>query len=186
MTTLNTPSGNESLPPFAATLLTLEPRTVPSNAAGAGVVRWLEQVAATAATAGVVGASGAPVYRLRAPVAVPEEQPLDAFDALLVETEADPKQAEMLAAGRQWVAQAFYKDEHRTLAGLRLAAGLSQRQLGERFGIGQQHISRYESGKHKPSLDTAHQMARALGVDLDTYFNAWQATVATTTPVPKP
>jgi DNA-binding XRE family transcriptional regulator len=117
---------------------------------------------------------------------VPEEHPLDAFDALLAEAEADPKQAEMLAAGRQWVAQAFYKDEHRTLAGLRLAAGLSQRQLGERCGIGQQHISRYESGKHKPSLDTAHQMARALGVDLDTYFNAWQATVATTTHAPKP
>jgi hypothetical protein len=29
-------------------------------------------------------------------------------------------------------------------------------------------------------------MARALGVDLDTYFNAWQATVATTTHAPKP
>jgi len=116
----------------------------------------------------------------------PEGQPLDAFDALVAEAEADPQQAEMLAAGRQWVAQAFYKDEHRTLAGLRLAAGLFQRQLGERCGIGQQHISRYESGKHKPSLDTAHQMARALGVSLDTYFNAWQSTVATATAAPKP
>lgn len=192
MTTLNTPFGNESFPPFAATLLTLEPRTVPSNAAGAGVVRWLGPVAAAAATAataagaGVVGAGGAPVYRLRPPAAVPEEQPLDDFEALLTEAEADPQQAELLAAGRQWVAQAFYQDEHRTLAGLRLAAGLSQRQLGERCGIGQQHISRYESGKHKPSLDTAHQMAHALGVDLDTYFNAWQATVAKSTAVPTP
>lgn len=105
-------------------------------------------------------------------------QPSDAFDELLSEAEQDREQAALLAAGRQWVAQAFYQGEHRTLAGLRLAAGLSQRQLGERCGLGQQHISRYESGKHKPSIDTAHDMARALGVDLDTYFSAWQATAA--------
>ena len=163
------------------TSLTLEPPMVPSNAVGR-VVRW---VGHTAAATGAVGPGRPQVYRMRASLAAPESQPRDAFDALLDETEADPKQAEMLAAGRQWVAQSFYQGEHRTLAGLRLAAGLSQRQLGELCHLGQQHISRYESGKHKPSLDTAHELARALGVDLDTYFSAWQATVTSAAEVPK-
>lgn len=182
MTTLNTPSANESLPRYAMTLQTLEPNTLPSNTAG-HAIHWFGRAAAPIGTVGPVGTQ---VYRMRAAAAEPETQSPDAFDELVAEAEADPAQAESLAAGRQWVAQAFYQDEHRTLAGLRLAAGLSQRQLGERCGLGQQHISRYESGKHQPSLDTAHEMARALAVDLDTYFTAWQATVATAAAVPKP
>jgi len=182
MTTLNTPSGNESLPRYVMTLLTPEPSALPSNTAGNPVHWWGRVAAATVA----FGPGVAQVYRMRAAAAEPEAQSPDAFDELVAEAEADPAQAELLAAGRQWVAQAFYQDEHRTLAGLRLAAGLSQRQLGERCGLGQQHISRYESGKHKPSLDTAHEMARALYVDSDTYFTAWQATVATAPAGTKP
>ena len=182
MTTLNTPSGNGSSPRYVMTTLTLEPRTVPSNTVG----RVMSPLGHATATTGAAGSGGPQIYRMRADGGAPQARPLDDFDAMLAEAEADPEQAEILAAGRQWVAQAFYQGEHRTLAGLRLAAGLSQRQLGERCDIGQQHVSRYESGKHKPSLDTAHEMAQALGVDLDTYFQAWQATVATATAVPKP
>lgn len=164
------------MPPYAATSPTPEARIVTTNELAPGIVRsWR----ATLGAARVANAGSGPVYMLRPDAAAPIPSPQDAFEALLEDAEADTVQSAALAQGRQWVAQAFYQGEHRTLAALRLAAGLSQRQLGQRCSLGQQHISRYESGKHKPSLDTAHGMARALGVDLDTYFAAWQATVAT-------
>ncbi len=117
-------------------------------------------------------ASAAPcvVYSVTPMAAVTTD---DAFDALLEEMESDPASAEHLRAGRRWVAQAFYDDEP-TLASLRLAAGLSQKQLGMAAGLEQSHISRYESGKHAPGLDTADALAAALGVDLNTFGKAWQ------------
>lgn len=102
------------------------------------------------------------------------------FDALVSEMDAEPVDAAHLAAGRQWVAQAFYRDRH-TLASLRLATGLSQRQFGERCGLAQPHISRYESGRHEPTLTTAQTMAQALGVNLEVFVAAWGNTVAAST-----
>lgn len=97
------------------------------------------------------------------------------FDALVSEMEASPADAQALADGRRWVGQQFYA-QGMTLAGLRLAAGLSQRQLAEACGIEQPHVSRYESGRHEPSLTLAARMAGALGVGLDTLFAAWSST----------
>lgn len=94
------------------------------------------------------------------------------FDALLAEMERDPKAARQLRAGRKWVGKTFY-DPAPTLASLRLAAGLSQRQLGQACGLEQSHVSRYESGRLEPGLVTARAMAQALQVDLDSYFVAW-------------
>ena len=96
------------------------------------------------------------------------------FDALLGELEAAPADAAQLADGRRWVAQELYA-ETPTLASLRLAAGMSQRQLAEACAIEQPHVSRYESGRHEPKLGIAVRWAAALGVDVETLYAAWAA-----------
>jgi DNA-binding XRE family transcriptional regulator len=128
------------------------------------------------ATRTVAGTHGAQVlhFQLPSPPAIRGDAD---FDAFLAEMEADPAGAQSLAEGRQWVAEQFYEGAH-TLARLRLAAGLSQKQLGEAIGMKQEHISRYETGRQEPGIGTAHAIAQALGVDLNTYFKAWTATRA--------
>lgn len=94
------------------------------------------------------------------------------FDAFVAELESDPESAEKLSEGRKWVGQTFYAG-NATLAALRLAAGLSQKQLADACGLGQPHISRYESAKIVPGIDISGVMARALGVDLGVFEAAW-------------
>ncbi|CQR32469.1 putative lambda repressor [Thiomonas arsenitoxydans] len=98
-----------------------------------------------------------------------------AFDQLLDELDQNADSAAQLQEGRKWVAENFYQDRP-TLASLRLAAGLSQRQLGEKCGWEQPHVSRYESGKHEPTLTVAMTLAAALGVGLDRFAEAWSNT----------
>lgn len=98
------------------------------------------------------------------------------FDKLLQSVEVDPQAAASVQEGRKWVADSFYGDRS-TLASLRLAAGLSQRQVAAACGIEQPHVSRYESGRHEPSLGTAQKMAAVLGVGLDVFAAAWANTV---------
>jgi len=50
-----------------------------------------------------------------------------------------------------------------TVKALRLASGLSQRQLGAEAGVVQSHISDIENGE-QPSELVAHRIARALSV----------------------
>ena len=99
------------------------------------------------------------------------------FDSLAAEVAAEAavggQGSALVAEGRRWVARSFY-DGAPTLSSLRLAAGLSQRQLGEEVGLEQPHISRYESGRHEPGLSTAYLMAGALGVPLDLFAQAWK------------
>lgn len=94
-----------------------------------------------------------------------------AFDALLTELESSKETASQLQEGRKWVSGNFYNDLP-TLASLRLAAGLSQKQLADACGMEQPHISRYESGKHDPSLRTSRGIAKALGVNLEVFCEA--------------
>lgn len=95
------------------------------------------------------------------------------FDSLLQELEADATQADELRNSRRWVAEQFYANSE-TLASLRLRAGLSQQQMAEACGIAQPHVSRYESGKHAPSLEVAESMSAVLAVDLNTFHAAWK------------
>ncbi len=97
------------------------------------------------------------------------------FDALLASLEGDPDSAARLANGRQWVSQQFYADSP-SLAGLRLAAGLSQRQLADACGMQQPHVSRFESGRHEPGLDMSFRIAAALGVSMELLHAAWANT----------
>ncbi len=115
-------------------------------------------------------------YHVEAKPAIQAEAAsFSSFDALVDSLEADPSSADQLSNGRKWVARAFYSDTS-TLTSLRLAAGLSQRQLAKSCDIEQPHVSRYETGKHEPSISVAANMADALGVDLQLFFQAWKNT----------
>ncbi|MCK9504676.1 MAG: helix-turn-helix transcriptional regulator [Porticoccaceae bacterium] len=94
------------------------------------------------------------------------------FDKFIASLEEDQETAKQLSEARKWVADSFYSDQL-TFASLRLAAGLSQRELGEACGIEQSHVSRYESGKHEPSMSLSVKMAMALGVTVDILSEAW-------------
>ncbi len=123
-----------------------------------------------------VNAEPCPVYYLEAMHSpASERESFSDFDKLLLELEQDEETAAQLQEGRKWVASEFYQ-ERPTLASLRLSAGLSQKQLGAACGMEQPHVSRYESGKHEPLLTVSMNMARALGVDLDVFAQAWANT----------
>lgn len=94
------------------------------------------------------------------------------FDKLLSSLEEDEEIAKKLNEARKWVCNEFYSD-NLTMASLRLSAGLSQCNLGKTCGIEQSHVSRYESGKHEPSISLSVKLAKALNVDVETLFVAW-------------
>lgn len=52
---------------------------------------------------------------------------------------------------------------HRVLAGARLKAGLTQKQLAEKTGLRQTVISEYENGKRRMTMKMARKFAAALG-----------------------
>ena len=60
----------------------------------------------------------------------------------------------------------------RTLADLRVLAGLTQEQLGSRIGTSYQTVSRVERGQTRLSEDLADRIAGAVGVDRATVIDA--------------
>lgn len=50
---------------------------------------------------------------------------------------------------------------------LREAAGMSQRELGERIGISGPAVAMWESGENRPSLTNLEKLADVLGVSID-------------------
>lgn len=53
------------------------------------------------------------------------------------------------------------------LKSARLAAGLTQTQLAEAIGCTQVDVSRWEAGKHEPSISTLKRIAQALRCSMD-------------------
>ena len=53
---------------------------------------------------------------------------------------------------------------------LRKTRGLSQEQLSKKIDIDPKHLSRIESGRSFPSLDTLENLANALHADLKDFF----------------
>lgn len=53
---------------------------------------------------------------------------------------------------------------------LRKARGFTQSKLAEQIGLDNSHLSRLETGKHYPSLDSLEAMAKALDVELREFF----------------
>jgi len=56
------------------------------------------------------------------------------------------------------------KNKHRILAGARLKAGMTQKELAEKTGIRQSVISDYEQGKRKMTLKAATRFAEVLNI----------------------
>jgi transcriptional regulator with XRE-family HTH domain len=52
----------------------------------------------------------------------------------------------------------------------RLAAGLTQRQLADKVGVGVPHISKVEADREKPSDDLIVRLAKVFSVDADELF----------------
>ena len=50
---------------------------------------------------------------------------------------------------------------------LREAAGMSQRELGERIGISGPAVAMWESGENRPSLTNLEKLSDVLGVSID-------------------
>lgn len=53
------------------------------------------------------------------------------------------------------------------LINLRLSENLTQEELSKKIGIPKSNISRFESGKHSPSIETLMRFARGLNKKID-------------------
>lgn len=79
----------------------------------------------------------------------------------------DSRAAAATEAGTKWVAQTFFSEHPTTLATLRMRAGLSQRELGNRLEVSQPQIAKWERGDApNMQLKTVHKLAYALSIDL--------------------
>lgn len=58
------------------------------------------------------------------------------------------------------------EDFSKILRAIRLEKGLTQKQLGERCGIADPTIRKYESGKLNPKLETVAKLAKGLQIDI--------------------
>lgn len=110
-----------------------------------------------------------PVAPTPLPAPIPNARSLS---DLIDEYEQSADAAALLASGRREVAQTLYADEPESFSALRLAAGMSQKQLAALVGTSQPHIARIELGKADPSTDTIARIANALGVDEERMFRA--------------
>ncbi|RYC70856.1 helix-turn-helix domain-containing protein [Spirosoma sordidisoli] len=52
----------------------------------------------------------------------------------------------------------------------RKAAGLTQKELGEKMGVSESTVNKYEAGKQNLSIETVERIAKALGAELEIYF----------------
>ena len=68
------------------------------------------------------------------------------------------------------VPQDMFAELGRTLRHLRESAGLSQAELARRSGVGKSQLSKYESGKELPKLETLARLLEALGIEPLTLF----------------
>jgi DNA-binding Xre family transcriptional regulator len=116
-----------------------------------------------AVASGTVTTSGRPVSLRRA--------------ALLQTDEGRAK----IAGARHSLSNALSAYGAAPVAALRLRAGLSQKELCEKTGILQPHLSRLENGHvPMPEVATLHKLAEALHVSLDEVTAAFRLQSATT------
>jgi DNA-binding XRE family transcriptional regulator len=95
------------------------------------------------------------------------------LDDLLDELEADPELSAGLSKARRELATQLV--DQTSLAALRLAQGLSQKDVADALGTFQPAISRLEAGDHEPKLGTLRRLATILKVDMNTLDRAFPA-----------
>lgn len=72
-----------------------------------------------------------------------------------------------MEAARRRLAEVAYPADVDSVAKLRLARGLSQKQLADAMATQQSYIAKIEAGHVRILLETAERMAGALGVSVD-------------------
>ena len=118
-----------------------------------------------------VGSVAATVLRIC--VARDEPRVEMGVDDLIAELcDEDPRLEASLEEGRRWVGRAFYAGESNTMKALRLAAGMSQKQLAAAIGSSQSYIANIEAGKVEPGVFQVMRLAEALGQPSSTVFEA--------------
>jgi len=89
------------------------------------------------------------------------------------------KSSQAAATEMAWYKQAKARlTPERYLDTDRFNAGLTQKQLAERTGILQQHLSEMESGKRTIGKTNAHKLAKALGTEASRYLSVAKTAVA--------
>lgn len=88
---------------------------------------------------------------------------------------------EVMADARRWLGkQLEISDETPTLSSLRLAQGLSQERLGDLIGTQQPNIARTEKGGDNPGIELMRRWCKALGIDMNMFDLAHQASARQT------
>ena len=62
---------------------------------------------------------------------------------------------------------AMQKEVKMNIKEMRIKCGLTQGQLADKIGVVQQHVSRWELGKHRPSVDTVQKLAEVLNCNIN-------------------
>lgn len=101
----------------------------------------------------------------------PQEKPVEgsSIDDVIADLAKDGID---LATARREMGDLLADTDVASLRALRLQAGLSQRELGERIGMSQSNIARLERRPGDIGLGTLRRLAQALGVDLNTLDRA--------------
>ena len=60
---------------------------------------------------------------------------------------------------------------------LRLAAGLTQKQLADKMGVSEPAVSLWESDSQRPSIDKLPKLAKTLCTSIDELFSAGDNTI---------
>jgi UDP-N-acetylglucosamine 1-carboxyvinyltransferase len=94
--------------------------------------------------------------------------PVDEYERLIAASMAEHAAASLEDDKTEWVdadtvARELARDR---IVGARKAAGLTQKQLGDKLGLPQSQISRIERQPDRTTVRTLKRVARALGVDV--------------------
>lgn len=90
----------------------------------------------------------------------------------VAQLENDPEWAVELESSRIELAKQLGSDA--SLASMRLARGLSQRELARRIGGSQPQVARLELGQGNPSVATLRKLAHELGVRTEKVLLAFE------------
>lgn len=129
------------------------------------------KVAKAASLADQVGSVAATVFRVCAAGNEPRAE-LGIDDLIADLCKEDLRLEAAVEEGRRWVGRTLYADEPATLRKLRLAAGMSQKQLAAAIGSSQSYIANIEAGKVEPGVFQVERLATALGQPNVTVFEA--------------
>lgn len=96
-------------------------------------------------------------------------------DDFLAQFLTEPGMAEAIVEARQEVGRAQAAEPCCGLAALRLRAGLSQKELGERMGKLQPAIARWERDPFQMNMDNVHALCDALQISEQEFHDAIRA-----------